>query len=163
MKSVIVSILILIAASIAAFSQAKDKRAETIGEEIKKMDRQWQVESYGSKDLKDFDRIVADDFSMIGSNGKTITKAAKRASIVADYTEPAPNSTPEPDFVFKIDESSHQVRIFKNAAVSNGYIIEKYTYKGTKINGRVYFTCTYLKRNEKWQVVAAQYTNIKQS
>lgn len=133
---------------------------DKIVEEIKKMDRQWQVESYSSRELKDYDRIVADDFLITGSNGKVLTKAEKRANVAADYTDP---STIAPDYVFKIEDTSHRVRVFKNVAVSNGYIIEKYVYKGTKIDGRVYFTCTYLKRNGKWQVVAAQYTNIRQS
>ena len=151
MKYFVILIIIL-----SAFTMSFGQDDKTV-EEIKKMDRQWQVESYGSRELKDYDRIVADDFSMIGSNGKTITKAEKRANVVADYTEPSP------DAIFKIDEASHQVRVFKNAAVSNGYIVEKYIYKGNKVDSRVYFTCTYLKRNGKWQVVAAQYTRIKQS
>ncbi len=148
----LVILIIILSAFTASFGQ-NDK----IIEEIKKMDRQWQVESYSSKELKDFDRIVAADFFITGSNGKTISKAEKRANVVADYTEPAP------DFIFKIDEATHQVRIFKNTAISNGYIIEKYVYNGNKVNSRVYFTSTYLKRNGKWQVVAAQYTRIKQS
>jgi hypothetical protein len=156
MKRILVFILIITAAASFAFGQTKN---EKLIEEIKKMDRQWQVESYGSKDLKDFDRIVAEDFSMIGANGKTITKAEKRASVAKDYTDPA---TKTDDYVFKIDETSHRVRIFDKTAISSGYIIEKYVWKGTQINGRVYFTCTYLKRNGKWQVVAAHYTNIKQ-
>lgn len=150
MKYFVILLTIFSAFSIS-FGQ-KDK----IIEEIKKMDRQWQVESYSSKDLKDYDRIVADDFLITGSNGKVLTKAEKRANVVADYTEPSP------DFIFKIDESSHQVRLFKDAAISNGFIIEKYVYKGNKIDSRVYFTCTYLKRSGKWQVVAAQYTRINQ-
>jgi 5-keto 4-deoxyuronate isomerase len=113
--------------------------------------------------LKDFDRIVAEDFLITGSNGKTITKAEKRSNVAADYTESKPNSTSEPDSVFKIDETSHQVRVFKNTAISSGYIIEKYIYKGNKVDSRVYFTCTYLKRNNQWQVVAAHYSRIKQS
>jgi hypothetical protein len=128
-------------------------------EEIKKMDRQWQVESYASRDLKDYDRIVADDFLITGSNGKTLTKAEKRANVAADYTD---SSTAAADAVFKIDEATHRVRLFKNAAISNGYIIEKYVYKGNKIDSRVYFTCTYLKRGGRWQAVAAQYTRINQ-
>lgn len=150
---------IVLIIALATFANAFGQTDKTI-EEIKKMDRQWQVESYGSKDLKDYDRIVADDFLVTGSNGKILTKAEKRANVAKDYTDPA---TFAPDFVFKIDDASHKVRLFKNVAVSNGYIIEKYVYKGTKIDGRVYFTCTYLKRDGKWQVVAAQYTNIKQS
>lgn len=124
------------------------------------MDRQWQVESYGSRDLKDYDRIVAEDFFITGSNGKVLTKAEKRANVAADYTDP---STVAPDYVFKIDEASHRVRLFgKTIAVSNGYIIEKYVYKGNKIDSRVYFTCTYLKRGGKWQAIAAHYTRINQ-
>jgi hypothetical protein len=157
MKQILILILFVIATAWVGFSQTKDKRTEKFIEEIKQMDRQWQVESYSRKDLKDYDRIVADDFLITGSNGKTITKAEKRANVAADYTEPSP------DAVFKIDETSHQVRIFKDSAISNGYIIEKYVYKGNKIDSRVYFTCTYLKRGGKWQVVAAQYTRIKQS
>jgi hypothetical protein len=156
MKRILVFILFIIALASFAFGQAK---TEKLVEEVKKMDSQWQVESYGSRDLKDFDRIVAEDFSMIGANGKTISKADKRASVAADYSDPA---TKTADYIFKIDEASHQVRIFDKTAISSGYIIEKYVWKGTQINGRVYFTCTYLKRNGKWQVVAAQYTNIKQ-
>ena len=153
MKYFVVLIIVLSAAAMA-FGQNE----RTI-EEIKKMDRQWQVESYSSRDLKDYDRIVAEDFLITGSNGKTIGKAEKRANVAADYNDP---STVAADSVFKIDEASHRVRVFKNSAVSNGFIIEKYVYKGNKISSRVYFTCTYLKRNGKWQVVAAQYTRINQ-
>ena len=150
-----VVLIIILSASAMSFGQS-----EKLVEEIKKMDRQWQVESYSSRDLKDYDRVVADDFSMIDSNGKTVSKVEKRSNIAADYTEA---STAATDSVFKIDETSHQVRIFNNTAISNGFIIEKYIYKGNKVDSRVYFTCTYLKRNGKWQVVAAQYTRIKQS
>lgn len=139
---------------------AQGGKDDKITAEIKKMDREWQVASYGSRDLKDYDRIVAEDFFITGSNGKILGKAEKRANIVADYTDPA---TVAADAVFKIDEASHRVRLFKETAVSNGYIIEKYTYKGNKINSRVYFTCTYLKRKGRWQVVAAHYTRINQS
>jgi hypothetical protein len=156
MKRILVFILFITAAASVASGQTN---TEKLAGEIKKMDSQWQVESYGSRDLKDFDRIVAEDFSMTGANGKMQTKADKRASVAKDYTDPA---TKTADYIFKIDEASHQVRIFDKTAISIGFIIEKYVWKGTQINGRVYFTCTYLKRNGKWQVVAAQYTNIKQ-
>jgi hypothetical protein len=123
---------------------------------IKQMDRQWIIEAYSSKDLKDFDRIVADDFLITGANGKIQNKAQKRANVAADYTEFAP------DAIFKIDDESAKVRIFGSTAISTGFIIEKYMYKDMKINGHVHFTNTYLKRNGRWQVVASQFTNIKQ-
>lgn len=156
MKKLFILAIILTALATVFGQNKTDKTAA----EIKKLDSLWQVESYGSKDLKDYDRIVADDFFITVSNGKTFGKSEKRANVAADYIDP---STREADTVFKIDETSHQVRVFKDAAISNGYIIEKYTYKGNKINSRVYFTCTYLKRGGKWQAVAAQYTRINQT
>jgi hypothetical protein len=150
--------IVLAAATLpAAFGQSnlflQDNR---LVEEIKRMDRQWIIEAYGSRDLKDFDRIVAEDFLITGSNGKVLNKAQKRANVVADYTEPSPEA------IFKIEEQSAQVRVFDKTAISTGYIIENYTYKGTKINDRVYFTNVYLKRNGRWQVVASQFTRVKQ-
>ena len=124
---------------------------------IKRMERQWIIEAYSSKDLKDFDRIVADDFLITGANGRILNKTQKRANVAADYTEFAP------DAVFKIDEESAKVRVFGSTAISTGFIIENYMYRNTKINSRVYFTNTYLKRNGRWQVVASHFTNIKQS
>ena len=153
MKRFLVLIIVLSAASMS-FGQNE----RTI-EEMKKMDRHWQVESYSSRDLKEYDRIVAEDFLITGSNGKTLGKAEKRANVAADYTDP---STVAADFVFKIDEANHRARVFKNTAISNGFIIEKYVHNDNKIDSCVYFTCTYLKRDGKWRVEAAQYTRINQ-
>ncbi|HEX9930964.1 MAG TPA: nuclear transport factor 2 family protein [Pyrinomonadaceae bacterium] len=153
LKKVLVLVLLIMSALSVTLAQSSEKAIE----EIKKMDRQWQVESYSSRDLKDYDRIVAEDFLITGSNGKILTKSEKRANVKADYTEFSP------DAVFKIDETSHKVRILDDdVAVSTGYIIEKYVYQGNKIDARVYFTCTYLKRKGVWQVAAAHYTRIKQ-
>src|SRR5687768_405012 len=90
-----------------------------LAEEIRKMDRQWIIEAYSTRDLSDFDRIVADDFLITGANGKVQNKTEKRASVAADYTE-----TWSPGAVFKIDENSSRVRIFGKTAISTGYIIE---------------------------------------
>ena len=150
-------VLVLVLLFVSALSVTSAQSSEKVVEEIKKMDRQWQVESYSSRDLKDYDRIVAEDFIITGSNGKILTKSEKRANVKADYTEFSP------DAVFKIDETSHKVRILDDdVAISTGYIIEKYVYQGNKIDSRVYFTCTYLKRKGAWQVAAAHYTRIKQ-
>jgi len=153
LKKILVSVLLFV----SAFSVTSAQSNEKVVEEIKKMDRQWQVESYSSRDLKDYDRIVAEDFLITGSNGKMLTKAEKKANVKADYTEFSP------DAVFKIDEASHKVRLLDDdIAISTGYIIEKYVYQGNKVDSRVYFTCTYLKRKGAWQVAAAHYTRIKQ-
>lgn len=157
MKHILIIIVLAASAFPNAFGQTTLSADEgKLIEEIKRMDRQWIIEAYSSKDLKDFDRIVAEDFLITGSNGKVLNKAQKRANVVADYTEPSP------EFIFKIEETSTQVRLFDKTAISTGYIIENYTYKGNKINDRVYFTNVYLKRDGRWQVVASQFTRVKQ-
>ncbi len=126
---------------------------------IKMMDRQWIIEAYSSKDLADFDRIVAEDFVITGSNGKLQTKAEKRTSVKRDYSEDPANGG-----VFKIDADSHNVRVIgKDIAVSTGFIKENYNWKTQKINGHVHFTNFYLKRKGKWQIVQSHFTNIKQT
>jgi hypothetical protein len=143
------------------FAQSNNKnlvRDNKVVEEIKRLDRQWIIDPYGSRDMKDFDRIVAEDFLVTGSNGETLNKAQKRARVVADSAE-----APSPGGIFKIEESSAHVRVFDKTAVSIGYIIEKYVYKGVTNDSRVYFTNTYLKRNRKWQLVASQFTRVNQS
>ena len=161
MKYFLILVTLAFATSPIVFGQTNDKnsaRNSKVIEEIKRLDRQWIIEPYSSRDLKDFDRIVAEDFLITGSNGKILNKAQKRANVVADSAEP-----PSPDAIFKIEESSANVRVFDKVAVSTGYIIENYVYKGVKNDSRVYFTNTYLKRNGQWQVVASQFTRVKQS
>ena len=135
--------------------------ANDLVDSIKLMDRQWIIDAYSSKDLKDFDRIVADDFMITGNGGKTANKMEKRASVVRDYTPPEKINAP--DYIFKIDPESHKVREFGNTAVSTGFIIEDYMWGQQKINFRVYFTNVYLKRKGQWQVVQSQFTYVKQS
>jgi hypothetical protein len=143
--------------SISAIGQ-NSKQQELLAQ-IKLMDRQWIIEAYSSRDLKEFDRIVADDFLITAGNGKVLTKGEKRASVARDYTDSQTSASP--DYVFRIDTDSHKVRIFDHTAVSNGFIIEKYVWKGQKVDNRVYFTNVYVRRGKGWQVVASQFTNIK--
>ena len=158
MKQTLIFSLFFLMSSLA-FGQTTNKGNGKLVETIKKMDQQWIIEAYSCKDLKDFDRIVADDFLITSGSGKIQNKAQKRASVAADYTETS--TAASPDFVFEIADGNRYVRLFGKTAISSGYIVENYVYKGTKIDNRVYFTNTYLKRDGRWQVVASQFTNVK--
>ena len=109
------------------------------------LERQWLIEPYFTSDMTAYDRIVADDFTITHSNGKVLNKAEKRANIIADQIT-------DPSSPFRIGESS--VRVYGNAAVSIGYLIEK--------NSTVRFTNTYVKKDGRWQVVASQLNRIRQ-
>jgi hypothetical protein len=156
MKKCALAVLITVLWSASAFCQTLDKTKDL----IKLKDRQWMIEAYSSRDLKDFDRIVADDFLIMAGNGKVLTKAEKRANVKRDYTDPA--TMAQPNYIFRIDANSHNVRVFDKSVISIGYIVEDYVWQGTPIKNRVYFTNVYLKRGRGWQVVASQFTNVKQ-
>ena len=163
MKQIATVIFMLIIVSVAAIGQTNNRQASInkVAEEIKRLDREWLIESYTStNDMSAFDRIVADDFMITHSRGKVLNKAQKRADIISSHST---SSARSPEFIFKIEDSSTLVRVYKDVAVSTGYIIEKYPYQGKQVNDRVYFTNTYLKRDGRWQVVASQLTRVPQS
>ncbi len=69
-KQILPAMLMAVLVCFAASGQAQDKKSDgksKVAEEIKQLDRQWIIEPYGSRDLKDFDRIVAEDFLITGS------------------------------------------------------------------------------------------------
>jgi hypothetical protein len=161
-RHILIALLLIIVALSAAFGQASDKRSARdagVVEEIKRMDRQWLVESYTPNDMSAFDRIVADDFMITHSRGKVLNKAQKRADIISNHARPSQPQQPA-DSTFKIEDSSVQVRVYKDVAISTGYIIERNLAQGR--DDRVYFTNTYLKRKGRWQVVASQLTRVPQ-
>jgi hypothetical protein len=137
------------------------QNANEVSDAIRLMDRQWIIEAYSSKDLKDFDRIVADEFVITGNNGKMQNRTEKRESVARDYTPPEKMNAPE--YIFRIDPGSHKVRVFGETAISTGFIIEDYIWNQQKINFHVYFTNVYLKRKGSWQVVQSQFTYVKQA
>jgi Domain of unknown function (DUF4440) len=147
-RLLIMTLLVTTALSPTAVSQTRNKRAERnqkAEEAIKTLERQWLIEPYFTSDMTAYDRIVADDFTITHSNGKVLNKAEKRANIIADHIT-------DPSSPFGIGEST--VRVYGNAAVSIGHIIEK--------NSTVRFTNTYVKRGGRWQVVASQLNRIRQ-
>jgi hypothetical protein len=160
MRRTLALVLLVCAAFVAAAAQTGEKhptRADRLAEEIKRLERAWLVESYSSESMTEYDRIVADDFTITHSNGNLLGKAEKRADIIASHI-----SNPAPGSVFRIDDASVRVRVYDAAAISTGYIIEKHSSQGRDIDDRVHFTNTYLKRRGRWQVVASQLTRVHQ-
>ncbi|MGB7921720.1 MAG: nuclear transport factor 2 family protein [Pyrinomonadaceae bacterium] len=147
-RSLTMTLLVIAALSSIAVGQTRNKRTDQnkkVEEAIKTLERQWLIEPYFTSNMTAYDRIVADDFTITHSNGKVLNKTEKRANIIADHIT-------DPSSPFRIGESS--VRVYGNAAVSIGYIIEK--------NSTVRFTNTYVKKDGRWQVIASQLNRIRQ-
>jgi hypothetical protein len=160
-SAVILMVVVVFSVANARTNKKQSAQNNKVGEEIKRLDREWLIKSYDSmNDMAAFDRIVADDFMITHSRGKVLSKVQKRADIIGSHST---SSAPSPESVFKIEDSSTLVRVYKEVAISTGYITEKYPYQGKQVNDRVYFTNTYLKRDGRWQVVASQLTRVPQS
>ena len=143
----VIAAMFFIASSQALAQTQSQHSTQTsrVEDDIKQIERDWLINPYRTGDLKAYDRIVADDFTITHSNGQVLNKEEKRADIIA-------NRITDPSSPFSIGES--QVRVYGDGAVSIGYIIE--------MKSRVRFKNIYIKRGERWQVVASQLNRIRQ-
>ena len=153
MKRVLVIALLVVAASSFAFGQKESRqtvRNAQVEQEIRKLEREW-FESYVRGDRMAFDRIVADDAVMTYGNGKVGNKSEAMAEIKA----PADSS-------YSLTSDDVQVRVFGDTAIATGRVTEKGTFNGQNVNSQSRYTDVWVKRNGRWQVVAAQNTRIPQ-
>jgi hypothetical protein len=83
-RVVLVGLLVLAALSLViGQTGSKLLPRNAVEEQIKRLEREWLVESYRADDMTAFDRIVANSFTITHSNGKVLNKAEKKADIIA--------------------------------------------------------------------------------
>jgi len=110
---------------------------------IKESERQW-AESVANGDVTVVERILAEDFVGVDTDGSFYTKAKE--------VEDTPKSPKE--FI-----SNHaneiKVRFYGDTAVAQGS--ESWVRRSAKpLRGRFVWTDTWVRRNGKWQIVAAE-------
>jgi ketosteroid isomerase-like protein len=106
-------------------------------------ERQW-AESVATGDASVVERILADDFVGVDPKGRLYDKA----TMVSD-TRDAPN------YFVSNRANEIKVRFYGDAAVAQGSETwERRT--GDPLRGRFVWTDTWLRRNGKWQIVAAE-------
>jgi ketosteroid isomerase-like protein len=124
---------------------AKAQQSSTAEAEryIKESERQW-AESVATGDASVIERILADDFAGVDPDGSLYDKT----KMIADTRE-AP----------KVFVSNHlnevTVRFYGDAAVAQGN--ESWVRRtGSPLRGRFVWTDTWIRRNGRWQIVAAE-------
>ena len=137
-RSVTITILCVVAC--ACVRQRDQNEAERY---IIESERQW-AESVATGDPTVVERILADDFVGVDPTGRLYDKA----TMVSD-TRDAPN------YFVSNRANEIKVRFYRDTAVAQGSETwERRT--GDPIRGRFVWTDTWLKRNGKWQIVAAE-------
>jgi hypothetical protein len=110
---------------------------------ITESEKQW-AEAVASGDSTSVQRILADDFIGVDTKGNQYNKQHEV------------HSTPDGPKYFKSNHLNHiKIRFYGNMAVAQGDEIWV-RYSGQPLTGRFVWTDTWLLRNSKWQIVAAE-------
>jgi hypothetical protein len=131
--------LVFAAAAATAADSPSDRAADEA--QITACEREWSA-SFTSGDTAGIERCVADDFVGVNGEGKLYDKASLLAT-----TRKEPRD-------FASDQLGEmKVRFFGDAAVAQG---EESWRRRTGERGRFVWTDTWIRRQGKWQLVAAE-------
>jgi ketosteroid isomerase-like protein len=123
--------------------RAQDSGNVDVERYIKESERQW-AESVASGDSSVVERILAEDFVGVDPDGSQYNKA----KMVKDTAS-------APKYFLSNHLNEVKVRFYGDAAVAQGN--ESWVRRsGTPVHGRFVWTDTWIKRNGKWQIVAAE-------
>lgn len=157
MKHMITMLFLVIAASridgsLVTFAQSDDKaKADraSVEQMIKKMEEEGR-EATLKNDVEATNRLLADDWMNTNANGTVTTKSQLIALL---------KSTPF-NFI-SIEDDEVMIRTYEGAAVVTGRSVRKRSGSDGKVIAQPFrFTRVYVRRNNRWQVVAAQSTPI---
>lgn len=96
-------------------------------------------------DVEALDQIYADDIMVTAPIGICVDKAAVTTEIRA---------AAEKAVVGKYDKSDLKVRVYGDTAVSSYRMSAEATFEGTEIKRQLCVTNVWMKRNDRWQIVA---------
>jgi ketosteroid isomerase-like protein len=142
MKPLLVASLIMVSA-LSFFGQALADTA-SVQQTLMQMERDW-AQAGIKNDTATVDKLVADDWVAIDSEGTSTTKAEGMADMKSGASK-----TQSYEF------GPMKVKVFGNAAVVTGSDTEKSTYKGKDSSGKYVWTDVWVMRDGRWQVVASQ-------
>ena len=117
-------------------------------DQILNLDRQWN-EAYPRLDSAALDRIIADDWVCIDGTGLVITKSEllRRVASSASFLDP-----------YKFDEIV--LHMFGDAAIVTGRLSGQMRDSDGIQDVNQRYMRVYVKRNERWQAVATQVTQV---
>ena len=147
-KNLLVATLLAVALSAVAFGQTGNQStgSSKAEPEILQLMNDW-IKALKSNDAAALDRMVADDFHIILSDGSTRGKEQ----------ELAPSKSGELKFEYLTAED---VKVFVSGetAIATGIGTYRGTSKGQAFEGRERFFDVYQKRNGHWQILASRST-----
>jgi len=104
------------------------------------------------RDTAALERVLADDFLGVNPVGKDLT----RADVIAQITSPEAQWE-------SLRHEDIRVRVFGDCAVVTARSVVKARHQGREASGRFRYLRVWVRRQGRWQAVAAQSTSIPQS
>lgn len=117
---------------------------------IAQLERDW-MDAIQKKDAAALERLIADDATLVDSDGRSLTKAAHIAEVKSGDIKIES---------FTLDPV--KVRVFGDIAIATSDDTEKSQFKGKDSSGHYIWTDIYIKRNGRWQAIAAQNARLPQ-
>jgi hypothetical protein len=154
MKSIVISVIVvgLVLAFGAQAQTPAQKETESVEQELMKLEKEWLEAAfkYGTESIEKLDRMIADEF-IITFDGSIFTKAQ-----IFEFIK----SREEELLSYVMDE--WQVRVYGDAAVVMARNTIKTRLAGKETTDQNRFTDTWIKRDGRWQCVAAHNSTIAQ-
>ncbi|HEV2915028.1 MAG TPA: nuclear transport factor 2 family protein [Pyrinomonadaceae bacterium] len=151
-KSLILAVLVVLASASLTPGQTKgDKSAgnsKTEREILKLMD-DW-IEALKRQDAAALDRLFADDFHIIESDGRMRDKEQELAPVKSGDTR-----------FEHLSVEDVKVFIYGNTAIATGIGTYKGTYKGRAFENRERFFDVYQKLHGRWKILASRPTPLE--
>jgi ketosteroid isomerase-like protein len=129
-----------------------------VEDEILKLEKEW-MDAFFHADIEAMNRIEADDYYVLHSGTQIPRTKAEQLTIIKSWTEDAKKqmaaATRTLDHI--------KVRKYGNVIVINA--VQTETYPSVKVPGKILnrkalYTGVWVKRNSRWQIINAQFTDL---
>jgi ketosteroid isomerase-like protein len=132
-------------------TKTKEKAAKgpSVSQAIKDLEKEW-AEAGKAADTAKLGEIIADDWSGIGPDGKSMTKA----EFIDGYKSGKMKTE-------SFDMGAVNVKVLGSIAVAQGSDKEKSLFDGKDYSGTYAWTDVFAKRDGKWVAVRSQTAKIK--
>jgi hypothetical protein len=125
-------------------------QTESVEQELIRLENEWN-DAWVSRNVAVFDRIEADEYFMTTDEGNFITKAQDIADVKSGE-----------DSATSVVSDEFKVRVYRDAAVVTYRMAVKGQYKGKDNSYQFRWTDIWIRKDGRWQVVAAHQSRIAQ-
>jgi len=122
----------------------------TVEQELIRLENEWN-DAWVNRNIAFFERIYADDFMVTTSDGSVLTRAQDIANVKSGD-----------DVATSVMGDDFKVRVYGDTAVVTYRSTEKGQFKGRGFSGQYRWTDTWIKKDGRWQIVAAHCSRITQ-